>query len=99
MAEAFVSAGSRPRRRHGAFVTSMRRRGGSDARRRGVRNQGVAPRMIETSGSDVFYVRNDRRPRRSKAAAISLAQGQAASRRRMRRRPVATRRPAACQTQ
>jgi hypothetical protein len=44
-------------------------------------------------------VRNERRLRRPKAASSSAAQGQAVSRRRISRRPLEMRRPAACQTQ
>ena len=44
-------------------------------------------------------VRNDRLWRRLNASAISVAHGHVASIRKMRRRPVLTRRPAACQMQ
>ena len=47
----------------------------------------------------VGQVRNDSRWRRLNASAISVAHGHVLSMRRMRRRPVLTRRPAACQRQ
>lgn len=48
---------------------------------------------------DEVQVRNESPSSRVNAAASSLAHGQAASRRKMRRRPVETSRPAVCQAQ
>ena len=53
-------------------------------------------RIAEMIGNQVRKVR---RPSRSKAASSSVAQGQEASRRKMSRCPLDTRRPAACQAQ